>query len=276
MSSFRPSKDRGQNFLVDKGIARRFVTTLAPGPEDVVLEVGPGKGALTDPLLATGCRVVAVEIEAPLAEELAAREADRLEVLHADFLRLDMVELATKLVPEDGGRLLALSNVPYAVTGPVMGRLLNGELPISRVVVGVQREVADRLVAPPGGKEYGRLSLLGAAWGRWKRAFKISPQAYRPRPKVVSAALLGERDPDREPIRRGSPLDRVVRAAFAQRRKMLRNTLAGGLGLEKPAAEALLAAAGLDPALRAEAVDLAGFRRLAEALARGVPEDLVG
>jgi 16S rRNA (adenine1518-N6/adenine1519-N6)-dimethyltransferase len=276
VSDFRPSKDRGQNFLVDRGVARRFVEVLGPGPEDVVLEVGPGKGALTEPLLATGCRVVAVEIEAPLADELAGRGEARLEVLKADFLRVPMEDLLPHLEPEAGGRVLALSNVPYSVTGPVMGRLASGELPLERLVVGVQREVADRLVAGPGSKQYGRLSLLAAAWGRWRRAFKIGAGAYRPRPKVLSAALVGERDPDREPIRRGSPLDRVVRAAFAQRRKTLRNTLSGGLGLEKSGAEALLAAAGVDPGLRAEAVDLEGFRRLAEALSRAAPEDLVG
>lgn len=276
MTDFRPSKDRGQNFLVDKGIARRFVSTLAPRPEDVVLEVGPGKGALTEPLLATGCRVVAVEIETPLAEALARGGEERLEVVHGDFLRIHLGELLERLQPGEGGRLLALSNVPYAVTGPVMGRLASGELPIARLVVGVQREVADRLVAPPGGKQYGRLSLLAAAWGRWKRAFNISPGAYRPRPKVVSAALVGERDGDRQPIQRGSSLDQVVRAAFSQRRKMLRNTLAGGLGLDKAGAEALLAAAGLDPGLRAEAVDLAGFRRLAEAWRALGAVDLVG
>ena len=276
MSEFRPTKERGQNFLVDKGIARRFVSVLAPGPGDVVLEVGPGKGALTDPLLATGCRVVAVEIETPLAEGLAARDEPRLEVVHADFLRLDAAELTARLTPEDGGQVLALSNVPYSITGPVLGRLLSGELPVARVMVGVQREVADRLLAPPGSKQDGRLSLLGGAWGTWKRAFKIAPGAYRPRPKVVSTALVGVRDPEREPVRRGGPLDRVVRAAFSQRRKMLRNTLAGGLGLEKAGAEALLAAAGLEPTLRAESVDLAGFRRLAAALARGAEADLVG
>lgn len=275
-SEFRPTKERGQNFLVDRGIARRFVEVLGPRPEDVVLEVGPGKGALTEPLLATGCRVVAVEIETPLAAELAGRGEPRLEVIHDDFLRLDLAALSARLVPEDGGRVLALSNVPYSVTGPVLGKFCQGELPIARLVVGVQLEVAERLVAGPGTKQYGRLSLLAAAWGAWKRAFKISAGAYRPRPKVVSAALVGERDPAREPVVRGGPLDRVVRAAFSQRRKTLRNTLGGGLGLGKEGAEALLEAAGLDPGLRAEAVDLEGFRRLAAALPHAGDADLVG
>ncbi len=262
---WRPTKDKGQNFLVDGNLARKFVTTLDPQSDDVVLEIGPGKGALTEPLLATGCRVVAVEIEAGLVEELEAHEWERLEVIQADFLKLRLEELKEQIGPVPG-RLLALSNVPYSITGPVLARLFSGVLPVERFVVGLQLEVADRLVAPEGSRTYGRLSVVGAAWGKLKRSFKLPPQAYRPRPKVMSAAVLGIRDAEKAPCYPGSDLDRTLRASFGQRRKTLGNAIASGLHVDKAQVQESLARVDINASLRAEAISLEGYRRMAEAL----------
>lgn len=260
MRPFRPSKARGQNFLVDPNLARKFVAALAPGPGDLVLEVGPGKGALTLPLLATGCRVVAVELEAALADELEGLGEERLTLVRGDFTQLAAGDL------EVAGALptLALSNVPYSVTGAVLTRLLMGQLPLERFVVGVQREVADRLVAPPGSRTYGSLSVLARAFGELRRCFAIPPQAYRPRPKVTSAAVRAVRDPASPRVVAGGLLERLLRAAFGERRKTLANTLSSRLGQEKSLVVGLLERAGVDPGRRAETLSLVEFRRLEE------------
>lgn len=259
---FRPSKERGQNFLVDKNLARKFVTSLAPSEGDLVLEIGPGAGALTRPLLDAGCRVVAVELQRELAEELEAWSEPRLRVLRADFLDLPPEELSWEgEVPR-----LALSNVPYSVTGLVLPRLLQGGFPLERFVVGLQREVADRLVASPGTRDYSSLTVLAQAYGTLKRAFKIPPQAYRPRPKVQSAAVLAVRDPQRELIPARSQLERVVRGAFGHRRKTLGNSLAARLGVAKTELEAVLRDGGVDPGRRAETFSLQEFRDLERVL----------
>lgn len=259
---WRPSKGRGQNFLVDQNLARKLVAALEAGPGDTVLEIGPGKGALTEPLLATGCKVVAVEVEGALAEALEARGLERLEVVHADVLAADLFELAARVGPG----VKVLSNVPYSITGPLLTRVLSGALDVSRLVVGVQKEVADRMVATPGGRDFGTLSVWVRAFGEAKRLFKIPPSAYRPRPRVQSAAVRVDRVEGRAPLVRGGLLERVVRAGFGQRRKALRNSLRGGLALAAGVAEEALEAAGVDPMARAETVDVEGWRRLAEAL----------
>jgi 16S rRNA (adenine1518-N6/adenine1519-N6)-dimethyltransferase len=256
---FRPSKERGQNFLVDKNLARKFILSLAPSPEDLVLEIGPGSGALTAPLLETGCRVLAVEIQPELVATLESWQHPRLKIVQANYLRLDPKEILWDgEIPR-----LALSNVPYSVTGVLLPRLLQGGLPIDRFVVGVQREVADRLVALPGCKDYSSLTVLAQAYGTLKRVFKLSPHAYRPRPKVHSAAVLAVRNPERELIPFRSPQEKILRAAFAHRRKTLCNSLSGRLGLEKEVVTKLLVEIGIAPGRRAETLNLEEFRLLA-------------
>ncbi len=261
----RPTKTLGQNFLVDPNTARRIVRTAEVTANDVVLEVGPGLGSLTLALLPAAARVVAVEIDPPLAAALpeTARArvpayADRLEVVQADALRLaDLPGPApTALV----------ANLPYNVAVPVVLHLLALLPSLARGLVMVQAEVAERLAAPPGGRVYGVPSVKAAWFAEVRRAGPVPRSVFWPVPNVDSGLVaLTRREPPATRVSR-QQVFAVVDAAFAQRRKTLRQALAGLAG-SAAAAEHALVAAGVDPRTRGEALDVAAFARVAEALA---------
>ncbi len=261
-AGFVPGKSRGQNFLVDPNLARKLVAALGASPGDRVLEIGPGKGALTGLLLEAGARVDAVEIQDELAHALSAWGRPGLTVHHADFLQFapDSLGLAS------GETLDVLSNVPYSISGPLLARLLGGAWPGRTLVLGLQREVAERLAAPPGGKDFGSLTVMARAFGRVEKLFKIPGSSYRPRPRVESMAIRIRRDPTSPWVELGSWLERVVRAGFSMRRKTVRNSLSGGLGQDPREVEARLMAAGIDPGVRAETLDVPAWRKVAEVL----------
>jgi len=266
----RPTKQLGQNFLHDPNTIRRIVRTAELGPDDVVLEVGPGLGSLTLGLLQASARVVAVELDPVLAGALpgtvAGRlpdRADRLEVVHADALRV------TGIPGPPPTALVA--NLPYNVAVPVVLHLLELLPSLRTGLVMVQAEVADRLAAPPGSKTYGVPSVKAAWYADVRRAGPVPRAVFWPVPNVDSGLVrLVRRDP---PTVDGEPVDRaevfgVVDAAFAQRRKTLRAALAGWAG-SAARAEELLRAAGVDPRARGEALDVAAFARIAAARAGG-------
>ncbi|TDE33008.1 16S rRNA (adenine(1518)-N(6)/adenine(1519)-N(6))-dimethyltransferase RsmA [Actinomadura sp. 6K520] len=258
----RPTKTLGQNFVIDANTVRRIVRSAGPAPDDVVLEVGPGLGSLTLALVAEVRRVVAVEIDPVLAAELpatvAARApdvADRLEVVHAD---------AMKITDLPGPAPTALvANLPYNVAVPVVLHLLTALPSLRSALVMVQAEVADRMVAPPGGKVYGVPSVKLAWFGEARRAGAVGRAVFWPAPNVDSGlvAFTRREPPPTTATRR--QVFAVVDAAFAQRRKTLRAALAGWAG-SAPAAEEALRAAGVDPRARGEALDVAAFARIAE------------
>lgn len=268
---FRPTKGRGQNFLVDPNIVRRFAESLGVQPGDSILEIGPGKGALTDELLRRGATVYAVEIERSLAEDLIAREDPKLRVVRANALEVPSFQALVQELGGDPevGPWKAISNVPYSISGPLLVRLLAADLPLEKILLGLQREVADRLVAEPGSRTWGSLGLLARAYGSSKRVFKIAPGCYRPRPKVESAAVLLTRSKEALPILPKSPREKILRAAFRLKRKTLENSLASGLELSKPVVREVLEAVGLDPRRRAETLHLAEFEAMAEAFLGG-------
>ena len=255
----RPTKTLGQNFVIDPNTVRRLVRTAGVGVDDVVVEVGPGLGSLTLGLLEVAERVVAVEVDAGLAEALpgtvAARlpeRADRLEVVLQDALTL---------VDVPGPPPTAfVANLPYNVAVPVLLRLLE-HLPSLRTgLVMVQAEVADRLVAPPGSRTYGVPSVKAAWYADVRRAGSIGRTVFWPAPHVDSGLVAFTR---REPPA-GDRLATfaAVDAAFAQRRKTLRAALAGWAG-SPDAAEQRLRAAGIDPTARGEVLSVEDFARLA-------------
>lgn len=262
-----PTKKLGQNFVHDPNTVRRIVAAADLSPGDHVVEVGPGLGSLTLALLDTVDRVTAVEIDARLADELPATAqrhapafAERLTVLNRDALRIDPAEI------REPSALVA--NLPYNVAVPVLLHLLSAFPTIARVLVMVQAEVADRLAAAPGSKIYGVPSVKAAFYGEVRRAGAIGRNVFWPAPKIESGLVRIDRfAPGSAPW----PVDAAARArvfplvdaAFAQRRKTLRAALSGHYGSGAAAAEALTAA-GIDPTLRGERLDVSDFVRLAE------------
>ncbi|WP_030485628.1 16S rRNA (adenine(1518)-N(6)/adenine(1519)-N(6))-dimethyltransferase RsmA [Nocardioides aequoreus] len=260
----RPTKQRGQNFVIDANTVRRIVRDAEVGPDDVVVEVGPGLGSLTLALLEVVRRVVAVEVDPVLAAALPATiaerapaQADRCEVVLADALRV------TELPGEPPTALVA--NLPYNVSVPVLLHLL-GLLPsLERGMVMVQLEVADRLAAAPGSKVYGVPSVKAAWYAELRRAGTVGRSVFWPAPHVDSGLVAWVRRDPPETTASREQVFAVVDAAFAQRRKVLRQALRGVAGSVERA-EAAVAAAGLEPMARGEQLALADFVRLAEAL----------
>ena len=255
----RPTKSLGQNFVIDPNTVRRIVRVAGVGPDDVVVEVGPGLGSLTLGLLAGAGRVVAVEVDPVLAgarpDTVAARRPDlagRLEVVTQDALALTGV-------PGPAPSAF-VANLPYNVAVPVLLRLLE-HLPSLRTgLVMVQSEVADRLAAGPGSRTYGVPSVKAAWYAEVRRAGPVGRSVFWPAPHVDSGLVaFTRREP---PAGDRAAVFAVVDAAFAQRRKTLRAALAGWAG-SAPAAEARLRAAGIDPGARGEQLDVAAFARLA-------------
>ncbi len=255
----RPTKQLGQNFVIDPNTVRRLVRTAQVGPDDVVVEVGPGLGSLTLGLLAEAARVVAVEIDPRLASQLPLTVAskappllDRLEVVEHDALLLESVPGPPPTC--------FVANLPYNVAVPVLLRLLEKLPSLQRGLVMVQAEVADRLVAGPGSKTYGIPSVKAAWYADVTRAGSIGRNVFWPAPNVDSGLVAF--------VRRESPrADRaqtfaVIDAAFAQRRKTLRAALAGWAG-SAAAAEQRLRAADIDPSARGEMLSVHEFARLA-------------
>ena len=260
----RPTKHRGQNFVIDANTVRRIVREAGVGPDDVVLEVGPGLGSLTLALLEVGGRVVAIEIDERLATRLpitvaehAPEALDRLHVVAADALRV------TEVPGPPPTTLVA--NLPYNVSVPVLLHLLTLLPSLERGLVLVQAEVADRLAAGPGSKVYGIPSVKAAWFADVRRAGTVGRHVFWPEPNVDSGLVSWvRRDPPATTATR-QQVFAVVDAAFAQRRKGLRGALRGLAGSTE-AAEKALAVAGIAPLERGESLTVADFTRIAEAL----------
>lgn len=271
-----PKKSLGQNFLFDLNLTARIARAAGPLEDATILEIGPGPGGLTRALLAEGARkVIAIERDErclPALAEIAARYPGRLEVVHGDALELDHAAL---LGSRDGA-IRICANLPYNVATPLLvGWLQTEPWPpwFDRMILMFQREVAERIVATPAEREdYGRLGVLAGWRTRARILFDIPPSAFTPPPKVTSSVV--ELVPRENP----SPCDaallsHLTRAAFGQRRKMLRQSLKGlsvrGRAID---AAALLQAAGIEPTRRAEEIDVDGFARLARALEDQAPK----
>ena len=258
----RPTKQLGQNFVIDANTVRRIVRLADVGPGSVVLEVGPGMGSLTLGLLASGARVIAVEIDPVLAAALPDTvaqhrppDAEQLSVIEADAMRV------TEL---PGVPSALVANLPYNVAVPIVLHLLQAFPSLDRGLVMVQSEVADRLVARPGSRTYGVPSVKLAWFATAERAGSVPPSVFWPAPRVDSGLVAFTRHPPPASTAPRAAVFACVDAAFGQRRKTLRAALAGWAG--SPAeAERVLIAAGVDPTARGESLDIAAFARIASA-----------
>jgi 16S rRNA (adenine1518-N6/adenine1519-N6)-dimethyltransferase len=261
----RPSKRLGQNFVVEQGTVRRIAALAAPGPDDVVLEVGPGLGSLTLALLEAGAAaIVTVEIDRVLAEALPRTLADRapdlasrVVVLNADALRIGQHDLPA-------APTMLVANLPYNVAVPVVLHLLAALPSLARGLVMVQAEVADRMCAAPGSRVYGAPSVKLAWYAAARPAGTVPRSVFWPVPNVDSRLVAFTRHAPPVTSARREEVFALVDAAFGQRRKTLRAALAGWAG-SAPEAERRLRAAGIDPGARGEALSVAEFARLAAA-----------
>ena len=253
----QPKKRFGQHFLHDRGIVQRIVDALDPQPGDTVVEIGPGPGALTRPLLERIAHLHAVELDRDLAARLRSDyPPEQLAVHEADALKFDFCALAPT-----GGKLRVIGNLPYNISTPLLFHLLDQERCIGDMLFMLQKEVVVRMAAAPGGKDYGRLSVMLQWRLRVEKLFDVRPGAFTPPPKVDSAVV--RLTPHASPpvaVRDAAVFARVVQAAFAQRRKTLRNNLKGLLTAEA------IGALGIAPERRAETLTLAEFAALANAL----------
>jgi 16S rRNA (adenine1518-N6/adenine1519-N6)-dimethyltransferase len=265
--NIRPRKNLGQNFLTAAEVAGRIVDAAAVAPHETVLEIGPGLGALTLPLAGRAARVIAVEKDAEvlgvLRTEVLAAQHRNVELIHAGILETDL----TPLMPA-GQRLVVVGNLPYNISSQVLVRLVENRDRLDRAVLMFQKELVDRIVAVPGGRDYGRLTVMLAYCATVRCLFAVSAERFFPRPKVDSAVVeIRFKPAPATPARDEDLLWRVVQAAFGQRRKTLKNALSGSaLPLDAAGAGAVLTAAGIDPARRAETLSVPEFVALSHAV----------
>jgi 16S rRNA (adenine1518-N6/adenine1519-N6)-dimethyltransferase len=259
-------KSFGQHFLLDLNVTRKIARLAGPLEGQTVIEVGPGPGGLTRALLEAGAaRVIAIEKDprfAHLLQDLAGAASGRLTVVEADALSADEAALvAAHPVASDPGALVhVVANLPYNVGTPLLIKWLTGPFTPASMTLMFQKEVAQRIVAGVGEDDYGRLAVICQANAVCRIAMTLPARAFTPPPKVESAVVRLDPRPDRPPPARRARLETVTRAAFGQRRKMLRASL-------KPlGGEALCRRAEIDPSSRAEEIDVEGFLRLTDAL----------
>lgn len=262
-----PRKGLGQNFLVDRNVLRQIVAAARLSPDDTIIEIGPGLGVLTWALAETARTVIAVEVDAGLVRwlERLLRRRDNVRLIHADALQVDLQPLLAAHPPGPEGAYKVIANLPYYITTPLLMRLLEEALPLDSIVVMVQREVAQRIVASPGGKDYGVLSVNVQYRSQAEILFHVPPTVFIPRPEVHSAVVRLRPHPKPETL--PVPPDHmaaVVRAAFSRRRKTIRNALRSAFPPD--GVEAALARAHIAGERRAETLSVEEFVQLAAAL----------
>ena len=255
----KPSKSLGQNFVIDSNVCTKIVRTAGVTSDDIALEIGPGLGSLTLAMLEVAKSVIAVEIDPRLAQQLPLTVAEHFEhpenliVINKDALAVHDLPVAPTVL---------VANLPYNVSVPVLLHLLEKFPTLRTGVVMVQAEVADRLAAKPGGKEYGIPSVKAAWWADVKNVGTVSRSIFWPAPNVDSKLVGFTRRQTAGSEESRAKVFTIIDAAFAQRRKMLRSALSGLYG-SSSAAEAILIKAGIDPTLRGEALQVESFCKIA-------------
>ncbi len=227
-NDFQPRKSLGQNFLLDENVLRKIVRAIDPQPEDRFVEIGPGMGALTKHLLEAGSSCLAVEIDQRLIPLLQERFASysNFKLLNQDFRKVDLRQFAGT------NKLRLVGNIPYHITSHLVFTAFAQRALLRDMILTVQREVAERIVAPPGGKEYGILSIMSQTFANTELLFTISPHVFRPKPEVESAVVRWQFQPPPIPIIDEVFYVAMVKTIFSQRRKTLRRSLSNFLNAE--------------------------------------------
>jgi 16S rRNA (adenine1518-N6/adenine1519-N6)-dimethyltransferase len=267
----RPRKSRGQNFLVQERIAERIVALAGLAAGDVVIEIGPGLGVLSAIALRSPlARLILVELDERLAAGLQTRfgHDPRVTVLNQDVLKVDLARLV-----EAPGPVKVLGNLPFNIAAAILERLCARSRSIARMVLMFQREVADRIRARPGDREYGALTVFAALYWEVSEYFRVAAGSFHPRPKVDAAVLvLKARAAQSLSGVAEAAVRETIRAAFSAPRKTIRNSLAGGLALPSAASEEALVHAGIDPLTRPATLSVEDFARLSRVLYPDNPE----
>lgn len=272
---FQFRKQFGQNFLIDLHVLDKIVRASELSADDVCIEVGPGIGSLTQVLAESAGKVLAVEIDKRLIPILRDNllAYPNVSVIEGDFMNLDLPAFLHEQGADEflnrGGKLRVVANLPYYITTPLIMMLLESDIPLSSITVMVQEEVAKRMQAGPGGKEYGALSLAVQYHAKAEIAAYVPQNCFMPRPGVGSAVVhLTVLSEPAVCVRDSQRLFSLIKAAFGQRRKTLANALSGSpeLNLSKEEAQNLIEKAGFDPMIRGEVLTLDDFARLEKAL----------
>jgi len=273
---FQLSRSLGQNFLTDKNIIDKIVEAPEIGPRDLVIEIGPGIGVLTAEAARRAAKVVAVEIDRkliPILKETLA-EFDNIEILNQDILKTDLHKILEQNREYKGQKIEGvkiIGNLPYYITTPIIMKILEEGVPADSITIMMQKEVADRLKAPPGSRTYGAISAAVAYYCRVDHVANVPKEVFVPQPKVDSAVL-------KLSLRKEKPLElaneklffQCIKAGFGQRRKTLLNSLTGVGGYTKEQVESALSEAGIDSKRRAETLGIEEFGKVANALQRKI------
>lgn len=265
--SIKPKKSLGQNFLRDTQVLERIVAAANLSAEDFVLEIGPGEGVLTQKLAKKAGRVLAIEIDQRLIESLQKRFASnqKIEIIHADILKINLADLYTNYQLLDT-KYKVVANLPYYITSPIIRLFLEATILPAEMILMVQKEVAERIVAQPG-----QMSILAVAVQYYAQAellFEVPKEAFYPVPQVDSAVIriariVDRKSPSKEETRH---FFKIVKAGFSAKRKTLANNLANSLHLEKTAISQKLKTAGISPTARAQELSVADWQNLAAIL----------
>ena len=262
--NLHPKKQLGQNFLADPSTARMIIARAGIGPEDIILEIGSGLGALTIPAAAAAARVTAVETDRQIARllktEVLAAGLDNVTIRRENILDVDIPALAAG----ESRKIVVIGNLPYNISSQILVQLIAARAVLSRAVVMFQKELAERLASVPGNKAYGRITAMLAYCAEIKKVVTIKERMFYPRPKVDSEVLeIRFRETIERPANDEALLYGVIKAAFGKRRKTLKNALRQSqLGLDTAMVENALAAAAIDPVRRAETLSADEFVRL--------------
>ena len=254
MNNIFPLKRFGQNFLQDQNIVKKIISEIDPKENELILEIGPGQGAITSLLLESNANLTAIEIDKRVIDDLQARFIN-LHLLQSDFLKLDLNQFTNS----SKQKLRVVGNIPYNITSPILFKLFENNTLVQDAVLMVQYEVAKRMTAKMGSKDYGILSVLLEYFGSNKLAFKVSPNVFYPKPNVHSAVVHINFNDKRNNSEFNSMFKSIVKSSFGNRRKTLKNSLSNGIF-----ASVNFSDCGIDLSLRAEQLNVDDFIKLTE------------